>query len=922
MDKLISIIIPVWNVDQYLRKCLDSVLAQTYKNIEVILIDDESPDLCPLICDEYAEKDPRVKVVHQKNGGVCNARNTAMKIAKGEYLGFVDPDDWIREDMFEYLANGMEKYDADIVCCQYYRVTPGKEIVSRCDGETHIYDKDEAIEELVNRFIIRNIFWNKLFRREVFRNIEFPEGRIYEGTAMLYRLIDQSNKVVVLGDPKYYYYNNSSSYVNQDTLKHSMDYVVTHIDRYRELAPRYPELEEKLLKDLIKGALRIRYTGYAASQKEIDACKEDLKFISDFIKEHRDDFLRYDFIDKSTRKQLELIAGMTKKSFKKAHFVGGLSLRFKNLQKVFRLQPKEKAEENTIQKYKMSAEAKQKRIREIQNVEMDILDQIVAICDRHNLTYYLYGGTLLGAVRHKGFIPWDDDIDIVMPRKDYEKFGRICQQELDAKYFYQTCFTDKNYPMLFAKVRREESFVCEEKWEGVKMHKGIYVDIFPLDAFPDGKFLGKVMIHLASFMHQVCALDECRSDKFFTNLLFKIFHGFSKERLYKMRRRILKFSNLIGGKEKICSYGSHYRPVQKRVMKKEWFTGDEKMEFEGRKLRVPGGWKEYLVHLFGENYMELPPVTAQVNHSNVLDVIVPEEFKDPTLRPEDLPNYEEQQMQNRVIRQMQMVELDILSEIDRICRKHHIKYFIYGGTLLGAVRHKGFIPWDDDMDIVMLREDYDRFAEVCREDLGSDFYYQNCFTDNAFPMLFAKIRRNNSRVCEEKWVDKKMHKGIYVDILPLDDFTENRRKGEKILKKAAFLHEVCAFKVCHSKKPWERYKFAKLRRFHKPVENYQLREELIRSENHKHSGTKYVCSFGSHYQPMRKRVLMKEWFADSIPMEFEGREFQAPIGWEAYLLHLFGKDYMKLPPVDERRCHVVIKDTVIPKEYQSVKEKN
>ena len=111
MKEKISIIVPIYNVEPLLRRCIDSLLKQTYENLEIILIDDESPDNCGKIIDAYAKMDNRIKVIHQKNAGVCAARNAGLRIATGDYIGFIDPDDWATPDMFEYLYNNAKKYD-------------------------------------------------------------------------------------------------------------------------------------------------------------------------------------------------------------------------------------------------------------------------------------------------------------------------------------------------------------------------------------------------------------------------------------------------------------------------------------------------------------------------------------------------------------------------------------------------------------------------------------------------------------------------------------------------------------------------------------------------------------------------------------------------------------------------------------------
>lgn len=263
----------------------------------------------------------------------------------------------------------------------------------------------------------------------------------------------------------------------------------------------------------------------------------------------------------------------------------------------------------------LSMEDKQK-LETLHEKEIEIFDEFVRICDANNLKYYLYGGTLLGAVRHGGFIPWDDDMDIIMPRDDYEKFGEYCKTELSEKYFYQTCFTDPDFPMLYAKIRLKNSYVKEDKWGDLNLHKGIYIDILPLDNFPSDIRKGRSLLKKVWFFNRVAYLNNINKSRKGMNLAFKIF---PRDYSYNMRKKLLAKSHSSDG-ENVCSFGSHYKPLQKRILQKSWFDGNEYMAFEGKQYRVPCGWKEYLVHLFGESYMELPPVEKRVVHFNFSDV--------------------------------------------------------------------------------------------------------------------------------------------------------------------------------------------------------------------------------------------------------------------------------------------------------------
>ena len=161
----ITVVVPVYNVQAYLPKCIDSLLAQTFGEIEIILVDDGSTDASGAVCDSYAERDSRIRVVHQRNAGVSGARNAGIRLARGRYLGFVDSDDWVDRDFCRTLYRGATDYGADISICSYYEVG---EQGMRCGasgdgGDTVVYDRREALRLLYEDSLIRSYFWDKLF---------------------------------------------------------------------------------------------------------------------------------------------------------------------------------------------------------------------------------------------------------------------------------------------------------------------------------------------------------------------------------------------------------------------------------------------------------------------------------------------------------------------------------------------------------------------------------------------------------------------------------------------------------------------------------------------------------------------------------------------------------------------------------------
>ncbi len=208
---LISIIVPVYNVRAYLGKCLDSICGQTYKNLEIIVVDDGSTDGSGEICDSYAQSDFRVRVIHQLNAGQSAARNKALSIAQGEFLGFVDSDDWIDEDMYEFLYNLILENDADIAICSHYIEKQGKTKVRYSLGEKTVFSRDEAIRALVVDKRVRNYLWDKLFKRQMFRGVRFPEKQIFEDIAVSYLLFHKAYRAVMRDCPKYHYLKHGES---------------------------------------------------------------------------------------------------------------------------------------------------------------------------------------------------------------------------------------------------------------------------------------------------------------------------------------------------------------------------------------------------------------------------------------------------------------------------------------------------------------------------------------------------------------------------------------------------------------------------------------------------------------------------------------------------------------------------------------
>ena len=226
--KKLSVIVPVYKVEAYIIKCVESIINQTYKNLEIILVDDGSPDNCGKICDEYADLDSRIKVIHKKNGGLSDARNHGIKIATGDYITFVDSDDYIESDMYQVLMELSQQNDADISACNMAYVYEKDSKVKRDDShQLRQLTPIEAYDIMIDYYgKLRMGVWNKIYRRELFNDIWFPKGQLYEDLAVMYKVIFRANKIMYLAESKYYYLQRGDAITSQP-------YSVREHDRYQ-----------------------------------------------------------------------------------------------------------------------------------------------------------------------------------------------------------------------------------------------------------------------------------------------------------------------------------------------------------------------------------------------------------------------------------------------------------------------------------------------------------------------------------------------------------------------------------------------------------------------------------------------------------------------------------------------------------------
>lgn len=243
-NPLISVIVPIYNTAKYLPKCLDSIINQTYQNLEIILIDDGSTDDSGKIADQYAHKNSRIKVIHQKNQGLSGARNTGIKKTTGAYITFVDSDDYIEPKMIEHLISSLYKTRADVSCCSFKEVYPnGKTIGFNHNHQEHIFTTKAALRAMLKEegFMVSTTM--KLFPTKFFKDIKFPEGKLHEDVGTTYKLILKASKIAFIPYEDYVYVHHNDSIINNSFNDQKFDLIELTDQMCDDIDKHYPTLK-------------------------------------------------------------------------------------------------------------------------------------------------------------------------------------------------------------------------------------------------------------------------------------------------------------------------------------------------------------------------------------------------------------------------------------------------------------------------------------------------------------------------------------------------------------------------------------------------------------------------------------------------------------------------------------------------------
>ncbi len=568
MTKL-SIIVPVYNVEKYLPKCLESLIKQTLKDIEIICVNDGSMDNSLAILKEFASRDSRIRIIDNQHQGVAKTRNTGIEQSTGEYIGFVDSDDYIDIDFFEKLYNSATKSNSDIAIASilkhknFFNIYNAK--YTKEETAITIQDKIKLCEDKKHFFFYA---WNKIYHSGFIKenNIKFSEGQIYEDVMFAIKALYYSNKIISVYGTKYHYIEHENSLTK---------YKDKTGEKEQDLVKAYSELQEFCNSKNIEIPERLNYY-----------TKENFGFILNLYKGK--------YQSKIQLFNIFTIATISNYS-ETRNLITILGFKIK----IAKREIAKERQENVFYQYKKDkiditkVPPAQGLLRDIQLANLALLKELAYVCEKNNFKYILDAGTLLGAVRHRRFIPWDDDIDILMFREDYEKIVSAFKNTTRDSDIYAEYHRDKDTnSQYFIKIKHKK---CPF----------IGVDIFPLDSY--GKHL--------SPKEQLIA----------TNKICKILKHLKKEINPNISNKETKTILTKTMKEKILlssanENGDFVYGVDFAHKLKNWFLDRDivlplrKIQFEDSEYTTVNKPKEFLKNIYGD-YMKYPKKMKILHYS-------------------------------------------------------------------------------------------------------------------------------------------------------------------------------------------------------------------------------------------------------------------------------------------------------------------
>lgn len=516
----------------------------------------------------------------------------------------------------------------------------------------------------------------------------------------------------------------------------------------------------------------------------------------------------------------------------------------------------------------------EKKLALAQQAALELFDYFVEICDSHGLQYILIGDALLSAELSEGYLPWVSTIDVALPIKQYSAFVDLLQKKTNHDEIYlinkDNC---EQYYEYYSQLKKRSRVRLGEGREKDEIYYDYFINVRPIwyvgDVRREAENTYKTYKHYMK-CYNTFALEPDKKWKIDRKRIVQSHYLKAKGRLETDKLEQLLFQ--YDEKTKYICIPMDEGYIGGSVMEESQYAVRSKCVFEGRECFTVRDVKHYLTCLYGKAYRKIGK-NKGINKA-LLD------------GPE-------------VLRRVQLVELDILVEIDRICRKHNIKYVLGAGTVLGAVRHKGFIPWDDDIDVFMPIEDYLTFLDIAEKEIDQEKFFlktQKSDTDNN--LAFAQLKRNGTTYMKANREQFDTHPGILVDIFPLFNSPKTvllRQCQDMICK---FYRTVLwsHMGITSMRRGWTRIFYLCTSK----ISNKTAYDLFFKHANKVKKKTDYLTYFFYNRNYFENPVNHRKNYEDVLEIEFENHLFYVMREWDAYLRYTYSDDYMKYPELRER----------------------
>lgn len=855
MHAKVSVIVPVYNSRDYLERCLESLVNQTLPDIEIVVVNDGSPDDSQTIIDRYAEAYPdKIVSLSKENGGLSDARNFGIARATGEYIGFVDSDDFVDLDMYERLYDKAASTDSDIVTHPMTYAHARRRIKGYFTSALNSFGVSVAesarILAYANSFAV-----NKIYRREFWlrHGFEFPVGQAFEDSAVIYNVLYSANRVECVNIP-FYYYDRSHDASITNTMDEKLFDIFTSIDSiltfYRS-KPEYPQMKDWVeyvcLKHLfVRFDLIVKYDDKAFVRRFMNAVYE---YLNRMIPDWRDN---YYFDSARMRKPTSLVTQAIRKNPRIAlqYYTAPRGVRQslrRNMARYLQLREGRKptvAPANVAKRLEKSMQSKRALVRAEGCQVLVLVQRLLA---EAGLESFADSSTLRGLVRD-GELEQDltsidvgvlmtSPVDALRVRTALERFGFRCARE----YFVQG-----------------QPRMAYFRFAGITVNTYHYRT--------DGDQMRKWTFH-------ACCKPE---DPSLRRSVIEMVHTPITE---------TTTIEVGGGTIRIPANAERFLEETEEVY---WQRTEEHWTHShspSATFAVDGG--DYVTYRYAAGFSR-----AGDEHLEELY----EQFYNHELAERATVDQDRE-----VLRELQLLMLEILKEVDRICREHDITYYLGEGTLLGAIRHHGYIPWDDDIDILMTRPNYDRFIRVAPGVIDSGFQVEHWGLVPKYWSAFVKVRMLRDTGFYQSTITHLTERsGPYIDIFPLDSvphpISPEQKRQKKLFNRyrrsLSFKSGTNTPKVFKTKLTRAYSRFVTIPHLYKMIDRtYRMLEA---------PGNEYLVNLASYYS-VANQTFHVDMYGEPRYVQFEDGEYPVPAQAEDILRTVYGRNYLKPPNIEQRK---------------------